>query len=63
MRIIKIIRQFEQKIDLKAEQFFWKHPLFGFFSIFVGIPIFVLACVCLSTIVIVFPMVWLFGWF
>ncbi len=63
MRIIKIIRQFEQKIDLKAEQFFGNIHCLDSFSIFVGIPIFVLACVCLSTIVIVFPMVWLFGWF
>lgn len=46
----------------KAERFIWHHPLLGFFFIFIGMPLFVLLGVCISTIVIAFPMAWLFGW-
>lgn len=63
MRIRNSIRKFEHEIDAKAERFLWKHPFLGFLFIFVGMPVFVLVCVCISTIVIAFPMVWLFGWF
>lgn len=62
MRITRSIQKFEHEFDLKAERFFWKHPIWGFLSIFVGMPIFVLICVCISTVAIAFPMSWLFGW-
>lgn len=62
MRIKKSIREFEYEFDLKAEQFLWKHPFLGFLSIFVGMPVLVLAGVCIGTAVIAFPMAWLFGW-
>lgn len=62
MHIKKAIREFEHEFDLKTEQFLWKHPILGFLSIFFGMPIFVLACVCISTVVITFPMAWIFGW-
>lgn len=62
MRITKSIREFEHEFDLKAEQFLCNHPFLGFLSIVVGMPIFVLACVCISTAVVTFPMAWIFGW-
>lgn len=62
MSITNAARRFEQRFDAKAERFIWHHPLLGFISIFVGMPLLVLACVCISTIVIVFPMEWLLGW-
>lgn len=62
MRITKSVRKFEHEFDMKAERFLWRHPFLGFLSIFVGMPIFVLVCVCISTVVIAFPMAWLFGW-
>ena len=62
MSIIKSIRKFERIFDIKAEKFMWRHPFIGFFSIFIGMPIFILVCVCISTIAIVFPMAWIFGW-
>ena len=40
----------------------WHHPLLGFISIFVGMPLLVLVCVCISTIVVALPMTWLLGW-
>ncbi|MDO4304563.1 MAG: hypothetical protein Q4D94_11685 [Bacillota bacterium] len=61
MSITKSIQKFEQEFDSKAEQFLWKHPFLGFLAIFVGMPVFVLACVCISTGIITFPIAWLFG--
>ena len=62
MRILKSIKKFEYEFDIKAERFLWKHPFLGFLSIFVGMPVFVLGCVCICTVLITFPMAWLFGW-
>ena len=62
MSITKSIRKFEYKFDLKAEQFIWHHPLLGFFLLFIWMPLFILLGVCISTVVIAFPMAWLFGW-
>lgn len=62
MRIAKSIHKFENKFDLKAKNFIWHHPLLGFLFIFIGMPLFVLFGVCICTVVIVFPMAWLFGW-
>ena len=62
MSITKSIRKFEYNFDLKAEQFIWHHPLLGFFLLFIGMPLFILLGVCISTVVIAFPMAWLFGW-
>lgn len=62
MSITKSIRKFEREFDLRAEQFFWRHPFLGFLSIFVGMPILVLMCVCVSTTVIAFPIAWMLGY-
>ena len=62
MSITNAARRFEQRFDAKAERFIWHHPLLGFFFIFIGMPLFVLLGVCISTIVIAFPIAWLFGW-
>lgn len=61
MSITKSIRKFEREFDLRAERFLWKHPFLGFLSIFVGMPIFVLICVCISTTVIALPIAWFSG--
>ena len=62
MSVINAARRFEQRFDAKAERFIWHHPLLGFISIFVGMPLLVLAGVCISTIVIAFPMTYILGW-
>ena len=62
MSITNAARRFEQRFDAKAERFIWHHPLLGFFFIFIGMPLFVLLGVCISTVVIAFPMAGLFGW-
>lgn len=62
MSIVRTIRKYEHRFDVKAENFVWKHPFLGFLLVFVGIPAFVLICVCISTTVIAFPIAWLFGY-
>ena len=62
MSISKSMRKFERELDIRTEKFFWDHPCLGFLAIFVGMPLFILLCVCISTVVIAFPMAWLFGW-
>ena len=58
MSITNAARRFEQRFDAKAERFIWHHPLLGSISIFVGMPLLVLACVCISTIVILWHGFW-----
>lgn len=61
MSITKSIRKFEQEFDLREAKILWKYPLLGFLSVFVGMPILVLICVCVSTTVIVLPIAWFFS--
>lgn len=61
MTIIQTIRKYEHEFDLRAERFLWKHPFLGFLFIFVGMPIFILICVCISTTIIALLMAWLFN--
>lgn len=61
MGITRSIRKLEQEFDLKAERFICKHLLFGFLFVFVGMPIFILICVCISTTIIALPIAWLLG--
>ena len=56
------IRGFERNVDAKAEKFVWHHPFLGFLLIFVGMPVFILACVSVCTMLIAFPLSWLMGW-
>lgn len=56
------IRRFERTMDEKTEKFVWNHPFLGFLLIFVGMPIFILACVSICTVLIAFPFSWLMGW-
>ncbi len=62
MSITKAIQNLERRFDAKAERFLWRHPILGFFSIFIGIPALVLTGVCVSTTLVLFPIVWLMGW-
>ena len=62
MSIIKAIKKCEYDSEVRAEKFLWHHPVLGFFSIFVGMPLIVLCAVCAITIVFAFPMSLLFGW-
>lgn len=61
MKFMKSVKKYEVRFDLKAERFIWRHPLLGFLFIFIGMPVIVLACVSVSTMLIAFPVAWIFG--
>lgn len=62
-KIIKSLYETEHRFDAAAEHFFFHHPCLGFFTAFIGVPIFILAAVTISTTVILLPLSFLFGWF
>lgn len=62
MGLRKRLHKFELKFDRYAEKVIWRHPILGYFLLFAVIPVFVLACVCLFTMLITYPMALIFGW-
>ena len=62
MHILYSIKKFGKLFDTKAERLMFRHPLLGFFAMFVGVPAFVLLAVGISTVIIMFPVSWMFGW-
>ncbi|MDO4454629.1 MAG: hypothetical protein Q4B90_09055 [Eubacteriales bacterium] len=60
--ILKSIHKAEEKFDRRAEGFAFHHPLLAFFAMFVGMPFLILSLVLISTIVVVLPFTFLFGW-
>lgn len=61
-KILKSIRKLENTFDKKMERFSFHHPYFACFAMFIGLPILILAVVCIGTAIISFPIVWLMGW-
>lgn len=61
-KIIKSFYETKHKYHAAAKRFFFHHPYLGFFAFFIGIPIFMLGAVIISTTVIVLPLSFLFGW-
>lgn len=59
--ILKSIQNFEDKFDRSAELFAFHHPYLAFLAIFIGMPIFVLIAVFISTVAITFPIAYIFG--
>ena len=60
--IWKSIHNFEDKFDRCAEHFALHHPFWAFLAMFIGIPIFILIAVAVSTTLIALPIAWFFGW-
>lgn len=58
---MKSIRRLEAKFDRKAERFVFHHPYFGFFAMFLIMPILILATVAAITMLIALPTAFLFG--
>ena len=56
------IRNFENKFDRYAERFALRHPYLAVFVMFIGVPLFILIAVVVSTMLIAVPMAWVFGW-
>ena len=58
----KQVSHFETHIDASMEKFIFQHKFLGFLMIFIGMPLVTLAAVCLFTILIIFPIILMFGW-
>ena len=60
--MIQTIKTCETTFDQNAEHFLFKHPFLGFMGSVVCVPIFILAAVSISTMVVILPIAWMFGW-
>ena len=60
--ILKTIHEFDKRIEARAEHFAFKHPYLSFFAVFIGMPICVLAAVCLFAFTLTVPIALIFGW-
>lgn len=59
---IKHFSRFEKKMDASMERFIFRHRVWGFFLMFIGMPIITLAAVCACTTIVVLPIALIFGW-
>lgn len=62
LTFIKRVSHLEQKLDTFMERFMFRHRVWGFCMMFIGMPIITLAAVCTCTIVVVLPMALVCGW-
>ena len=60
--IWKSIHSFEDKFDRCAKRLALRHPYLAFLAIFIGIPLFILIAVAVSTTLIAIPIAWIFEW-
>lgn len=60
--IMKSIHKLESSFDKRAQHFAFHHPFLAYLAIFIGIPIFILLAVTVSTTLIALPIAWIFGW-
>lgn len=60
--IRKSIHDLEDKFDQYAERFVLRHPCLAFLTMFIGMPLFILIVVAVSTMLIAIPVAWIFGW-
>lgn len=61
-KLLKSIRIAESNFDASAERFFFYHPYLGLLIVVVGMPIFILVAVAISTTAIMLPVSFLLGW-
>lgn len=57
----KRVSRFENRMDAAMERFMFHHRFLGFFMVFIGMPLVTLAAVFACTIMIAFPIAFLFG--
>ena len=60
--IWKSIHNFGDKFDRNAERLAFHHPYLAFIAMFIGMPLFILMEVTVSTTLIALPIAWIFGW-
>ena len=61
--ILRSFREAEERFDRRAEYFASHHPVMAFWTMFVGIPLFILLTVSASTLVLTLPFAMVFGWY
>lgn len=61
-KIMKTVRRIEADFDRRAESFAFHHPVMAFAAMFIGVPVFVLAAVCLCTAAVAYPVSLIMGW-
>lgn len=61
-KLLKTIQITKPDFDASAEGFFFHHSYLGFFTAFIGIPIFILGALTISTTIIMLPLSFLLGW-
>ena len=59
---IKRISCCESRMDARIENFLLRHQGFKLFLIYIGLPLFTLAAVCVCTTAVALSMAFLFGW-
>ncbi len=62
LAIRNYVSRFENRIDASMERFVFRHRVLGFVMIFIGMPLFALAAVCLCTVCVTLPFAAAFGW-
>lgn len=60
--IFEQVHKLDEGLNTYAMQLAFKHPNAFFFTLFIGMPIFVLVAVFLLTVLIAFPMAIILGW-
>ncbi|MFR1832709.1 MAG: hypothetical protein ACLSX5_06090 [Lachnospiraceae bacterium] len=62
MDVKKSIVRLQNRFDKTAERFAFRHPYGAFLAMFVGVPLFALLAVSISTVCVTLPIAWIFGW-
>lgn len=59
---MKRVSRFEKQMDASMERFLFHHRIWGFFIVFIGMPMITLAAVCACTTIIALPFALMCGW-
>lgn len=62
LTVMKHVSHLEQKLDDLMERFLFRHRVWGFFMMFIAIPMITLAAVCAGATVMIFPVALVCGW-
>lgn len=58
----KRVSRFENHMDDSIKKFVFHHQFLGLCMVFVGMPLFTLAAICVCTAMVALPLAFLFGW-
>ncbi len=62
-KILISIHKAEDRCNAAAQRFFSHHPVLGYLTAFIGIPVFILVAVFVFTTILALPFALIFGWF